>query len=142
MEVHLDYVDDLSLLSSRCVDIQEKSTRLYEEARFTCLNINTTKFKTMRVNCGNNFAVVKGNNEVEDVDSSMYLGATLDKIGGNEADIKRRLFLARAAFAFLHKIWKSPKYSTRTKLLIFKTNVIAVLLYSSEMWRSTVADER
>ena len=137
----LDYADDLSLLSSRFVDIQEKSTRLYEVARFTGLKINTTKTKTMRVNCRNNNAVVIGNNEVEDVDSFIYLGATLDKFGGTEADIKRRLSLARAAFASLHKIWKSPKYSTRTKLRIFNTNVIAVLLYSSEMWRTTVADE-
>ena len=58
-----------------------------------------------------------------------------------EVDIKRRLSLARAAFASLQKIWKSPKYSTPTKLRVFNTNVIAVLLYSSEMWRTTMADE-
>ena len=94
----------------------------------------------MRVNCRNNHAVAIGNNEVQDMDSFFYLGATLDKIEGSDADIKRRLSLDRAAFAFLHKIWKSPKYSTRTKLRIFNTNVIAVLL-CSEMWRKTVADE-
>ena len=139
---YADYADDLSLLSSRFVDIHKKSTRLYEVASFTCLNVNTTKTKTMRVNYMNNNAEVIGNNEVEDVVGSfIYLGATHDKIGGIEADIKRRLSLARVAFASLHKIWKSPKYSTRTKLQIFNTSVIAVLLYSSEMWRTAAADE-
>ena len=118
----LDYADDLSLLSSRFVDIQGKSTRLHEAARFTGLIIITTETKTMKVNFGNNNAVVIGSNEVEDLDSFINLGATLDKIGGTEADIERRLSpAARAAFASLHKIWTSPKYSTRPKLWIFNT---------------------
>ena len=137
----LDYADNLSVLSSRFIDIQDKSTRLFEIAKYTGLTINTAKTKTMRVNCRNNNAVVIDNNEVEDVDSFVYLGATLDKTGGTEADIKRRLALARAAFASLHRIWKTTKYSRHTKLQIFNTSVIAVLLYSSEMWRTTVADD-
>ena len=95
----------------------------------------------MRVNCRNTNAVVIDNNEVEDVDTFVYLGATLDKTGGTEADIKRRLASARAAFESLHRIWKTPKYSRHTKLRIFNTSVIAVLLYSSEMRRTTVADD-
>ena len=130
-----------SLLSSRFVDIQDKFTNLYEVARYTGLTINTDKTKTMRVNCRNINAVVIDNNEVEKVDSFIYLGTTLDKTGGTEADISRRLPIARAAFASVYKIWKSPKYSTRTKLRISNINVIAMLMYSSEMWKTTVADE-
>jgi len=35
--------------------------------------------------------------EVEDVESFVYLGSVLDKHGGTEADIKRPLALARSA---------------------------------------------
>ena len=137
----LDYADDLALVSSRYVDIQEKTSRLYEVARYTGLNVNTAKTKTLRMNCKSNDAVVIQNKEVEDIESFVYLGATLDKTGGTETDIKRRLALARNAFSSLCQVWKSAKYSTKTKLRIFNSNVIAVLLYCAEMWRTTEKDD-
>ena len=39
--------------------------------------------------------------EVEDVESFVYLGSVLDKFGATEADIKRRLALATIAFTIL-----------------------------------------
>ena len=70
----------------------------------------------------------------------MYNGAMLDKQGGTATDIKRRLALARNAFSTLQPLWKSSKYSFKTKLRIFNTNVVAVLLYGAETWRTNVAD--
>ena len=64
----------------------------------------------------------------------------LDKQGGTATDIKRRLALARNAFSTLQPLWKSSKYSFKTKLRIFNTNVVAVLLYGAETWRTNVAD--
>lgn len=93
------------------------------------------------MNCKSNDAVVIQNKEVEDIESFVYLGATLDKTGGTETDIKRRLALARNAFSSLCQVWKSAKYSTKTKLRIFNSNVIAVLLYCAEMWRTTEKDD-
>ena len=49
--------------------------------------------------------------EVEDVQSFVYLGSVLDKLGGTEADIKRRLAQARIAFTRLQNIWRSGKFS-------------------------------
>jgi len=64
----------------------------------------------------------------------------LDKQGGTKADIKRRLAFAKSAFATLQLLWKSSKYSCKTKLRIINTNVVALLLYGAEMWRITAAD--
>ena len=69
---------------------------------------------------------------MEDVEAFTHLGAVLDKQGGTEADIKRRLVLARNAFGMLQPIWKSSKYSLRTKMRIYNTSVVAVLLYGAE----------
>ena len=44
--------------------------------------------------------------EVENVESFVYLGSVLDKLGDTEADIKRRL-----AFTRLQNIWRSGKFS-------------------------------
>ena len=53
----------------------------------------------------------------------VYLGSVLDKLGGTEADIERRLALARIAFTRLQKIWRSTRFSQKTKLCILNSNV-------------------
>ena len=57
--------------------------------------------------------------------------------GGPEEDIKSRLGKTRAAFSKLRNIWKSGQLKLNTKLKIFNTNVIAVILYGRETWRMT-----
>ena len=50
----LDFADDISLLSHRYQDAQEKLSRLAEEAEKTGLNINTKKTEVMRINNNKN----------------------------------------------------------------------------------------
>ena len=69
-----------------------------------------------------------------------YLGSVLDKLGGTEAVIKRRLALVRNAFTRLQNIWKSGGFSQETKLRILHSNVLSVLLYGAEMWTLTTTD--
>ena len=47
---------------------------------------------------------------------------------------------ARSAFARLKPVWKSNAYSRATKLRIYKSNVLPVLLYRAECWRMTAKD--
>ncbi|XP_061168123.1 uncharacterized protein LOC133177049 [Saccostrea echinata] len=137
----LDCADDLALISSKHSDMQEKTRRLHDVTEYTGLKINVDKTKSMRINGKKNDAIRLNDKEVEEVETFLYLGATMDKTGGTEADIGRRLGLARTAFASLTKVWKSAQYSTKTKLKIFNTNVLSVLLYCSELWRTTEKDD-
>jgi len=95
----------------------------------------------MRIDVKNNNAVVVDGQEIEDVDGFDYLGARVTKHGGAEDDIKRRLGKATAAFNKLAKIWRSGQLSKNTKIRIFKSNIIAVLLCGCETWRVTKRDE-
>ena len=75
------------------------------------------------------------------MESFVYLGSVLDKFGGTEEDIKRRLALARIAFTrLLENIWRSGRFSQKTKLRILKSNVLSLLLHGAEMWRVTTTD--
>ena len=56
-------------------------------------------------------------------------------------DIKNRLGKATRAFNKLAKIWRSGQLSKNTKIRIFTSNVIAMLLYGCETWRMTKRDE-
>ena len=136
----LDYADDVALLSSRFGDLQDKTDRLVDIAGIVGLKINPHKTKTLRMNhkCTDNIKV-EGEG-VDDVKSFVYLGSVLDKHGGTQADIKRRLAVARNAFTRLQSIWRSQRFSNKTKLRILNSNVLSVLLYGAAMWRITTVD--
>ena len=53
----------------------------------------------------------------------------MTKDGNTEAEIKTRINKARGAFAALKNIWKMKMISKKTKIRIFKSNVLSVLLY-------------
>lgn len=136
----LDYADDIALLSSKHQHMQEKTERLCTHAESIGLRINTNKTKVLRINNKEtNPITIKGRN-VEDVDTFTYLGAIVNKTGGTTEDIKHRLSLARNAFAMLNPLWKSTKYSRATKIRVFNSNVMSVLLYGAEMWKLNESD--
>ena len=78
---------------------------------------------------------------MDEVNKFVYLGATLSKTGGAKKDINRPMNLARGALVKLDPIRSNANITNNTKLKIFNGNVIAVLLYNSETWRMTEADE-
>ena len=94
----LDFADDISLFSSTKQQIQDKTTRLDQEARRVGLNINIDKTKVMRINSRNKDAIKLRGQDIEDVEQFTYLGATVCKEGGGMKDIKNRLSKARGAF--------------------------------------------
>ena len=135
-----DNADGVALISSIFADLQEKSDRLVATASVVGLRINPRKTKTLKINhrC-TDYIPIKGE-EVEEVESFEYTGSVLDKLGGTETDIKRRVALARIAFTRLQNIWRSARFSQKTKLGIQNSNVLSVLLYGSELWRVTATD--
>ena len=107
----------------------------------TGLKIGTNKTKGMKISVNNNNAVLIDGQEVADVNSFNYLGARITKHGVAEDDIKNRLGKATGAFNRLAKIWRSGQLSKSTKIRIFKSNEIAVLLYGYETSKMTKRDE-
>ena len=75
------------------------------------------------------------NQPIDDVDSLTYLGSFMDADKGSTADISARLKKARAAHYKLRKVWASSQYRRKTKLRIYKSNVMSILLYRAECWK-------
>jgi len=57
-------------------------------------------------------------------------------------DIKRRIGLASAAFDKLDKMGRTSNISSKTKIKLYETLVIPVLLYGSECWCQRKTDEK
>ena len=56
-----------------------------------------------------------------------YLGSTVRYDRGAGSDIKNRLNMVRNAFRMLNNVWKSSRYSTKTKLKIYQSCVTSTL---------------
>ena len=57
--------------------------------------------------------------------------------GSSERELRARLSKAGQAFATLGNIWKPGKIYQKTKICLFKSNVLSILLYGSESWKMT-----
>ena len=138
----LDFSDDLALLSSTRQQMQDKLNKLDQEARRVGLKINTEKTKMMKINPHNQGKIAVAGHDIEDVEQFTYLGAVVCKEGGGMKDLKNRVSKARGSFVRLKKIWRSSHISRRTKLRLFKTLVVPVLLYGCETWKMNKGDNK
>ena len=136
----LDYADDIPLLSHTEQQMQQKFDRLMQYGEQVGLRVNTKKTQLMTVNVSREVNINIQGEPVEHVTSFLYLGSLMREDGGAEEDIKSRLGKARRAFAQLNPVWRSRQYGKETKLKIYNTCVLSVLLYGSECWRMTQRD--
>ena len=114
-----------------------------EEVRRVGLKINTEKTKVMRINVKNQELMMIDGQGVAEVDEFTYLGATVCKEeGAGMKDPKNRLSKARSALVRLKRIWRSNTTLRRTKLRLYRTLVVPVLLYGCETWKVNKGDDR
>ena len=135
----LDFADDKLELSHSYRDMTLKKEDLAVESAKVGLKINVKKTKEMRINAESNQPLTLYGEEVERVKKFPYLGSIVSEDGGAVQDVSSRINKARGAFTQLGKIWRSSTYSVKTKIHIFKTCVLSVLLYGCETWRVTEA---
>ena len=137
----LDYADDIVLLLASWRHAQQKLDALNSNGLLTGLKINRDKTESLRINAANHTAFSVAGDDIKDVNSFTYLGATVTTTGGASEDIKIRIGKAWKAYHRFKKIWSSGVYRRKTKMRIFSSNVISVLLYGCSTWKMTEADE-
>src|SRR6218665_2284893 len=62
------------------------------------------------------------------------LGGVITEDGRCTKDIKRRIGLASEMFGTMNKVWRSNNITTATKVKLYRTFVITVMMYGSECW--------
>ena len=138
----LEFADDIALIYSTRGQLQQKGKRLNLESKGTGLKVNKEKTNMIRMNAAISENIQVDGRDLEDVESFVYLDERVCTSGGADKDIRARLGKAREAYNKLGKIWKNNQFSRMTKIRIFKSNVISVLLYRCETWRMTQAYEK
>ena len=69
---------------------------------------------------------------VEVVDAFMYLGCLIDSSGGSREEVLRRIGMTMLE----RRIWKSS-IRLETKLCLYQTYIVPVLMYGCETWANT-----
>ena len=68
----LDFADDIAMLSSRYVDIRDKTNRLADEAARVSVRINSKKSKDMQVNARKDQQIEINGEQVDEVEEFVY----------------------------------------------------------------------
>ena len=83
------------------------------------------------------------NTEVLFVDSFTYLGSLIKNDGSSSRDITSRIAKATSAmYRLSNPLFRKHRISIQTKINMYRTLVVSVLLYGSEAWATTLTDRR
>ena len=121
--------------------MQEKMDKLTTTAPQIGLKLNTAKTKLMRNNYKTDNPItinnINNSDALEEVQDFAYLGSKITTDGDSAKDAMAGIRKASQLFAMLKHIWKSKQLRLETKQRLYNSNVLSVLLYSSECWKLT-----
>ena len=122
---NLRFADDIDLMGGSEAELQELTNRLVNTAGAYGMEVSSEKSKVL-VNSvrGTTAQISMNGQQLEEVTTFKYVGATLTKDGRSTTEIKTRLAMATAAMAKLQRLWKSKEISFLTKIKLYKVNII------------------
>jgi hypothetical protein len=74
------------------------------------------------------------NSSIERVEEFKYLGTTLTNQNSIQEEIKSRLKLGKACYHSVQNLLSSSLLSKNLKIKIYRTIILAVVLYGCETW--------
>src|SRR6218665_3562197 len=140
---NLRFANDIDLVAEDDGQLQELTDEVHSSSQRFGLKINVEKTKTMTKGKQQRTVEIKIEGEtLEQVTEFIYLGGVITEDGRCTKDIKRSFGLASAMFGTMNKVWRSNNITTATKVKLYGTLVIPVMMYGSECWCLRKEDER
>ena len=143
----LSYADDIDIVGRSKREVTASFAKIEKESAKVGLVVNEDKTKLMvasargasRLHPGDR--VEAGNCNFEVVDEFIYLGSAVNKNNDISLEIKRRIVAANRCYYGLSKQFRNKALSRRTKITLYNTLIIPVLIYGAEAWVLAKADE-
>ena len=133
----LEYADDAALLCSSLQDLRRALTVFSKEAKLLGLTVNWGKTELMCVGETRTIPspLLIENQSIYFVPDFIYLGSKLSHDGSLLPEVNRRRDIAAGVMQGLKRpLWRHRNISRATKIRIYNSSVISVLLYGSETW--------
>lgn len=143
----LAYADDIDIIGRNQRSVNDAFVQIEEAAGTMGLRINEEKTKYMissknedrHHHLGQNATIGKYNFEV--VKEFIYLGGVVDSDNNMSLEVKRRIMLANRAYFSLSHTMRSKIISRKTKIALYKTLILPILMYGSESWTMDTKEE-
>ena len=132
----LDYADNVTLLAEMLETLVAGLLILQDETAPLGLQVNWTKTNIQHVGeprLTQSTVQVAAEN-VDLVDKFIYLGSLISHDGGSETEILRHIRIARECFFLLEKNISRSHILTDTKVHLYRTYILPVLLYGCKTW--------
>ena len=139
---NLRFDDDIALLAESKEDLQTLVSDVFKSSSQLGLKISLSKTQVQVI--GRNSTQINiqiENHTLEQVKSFIYLGGQIDEDGTSQNDVKRRIGLALGAMHTLHPIWRARNISNQTKIALYKSLVLSIVLYAAETWTLKKRDQ-
>ena len=137
----IDYADDIATVDENPVALSDTLERMEDACSALGLHISWTKTKIQNIGAGAPAAdLAVGQQVVKGVESFTYLGSEISSMVGSRAEQHRRIGVASDTMRRLRRVWHQRHLSLPTKLRLYNTLVLPVLLYASETWTTTKLD--
>lgn len=131
----LAYADDICLLADDVQDLRRMTETIVCEAGKVGLRVNTRKTEIMKIRTQDTSQIIIEGETLQEVEKFVYLGCEMRNDGDIRNEVGIRIGKAGAAFRNMVKVWNENGMSLRTKLKLFNSIVLSVLLYGSESWK-------
>jgi len=141
----LAYADDIDIIGRSKREVSSAFSKFVKEAEKMGLAVNEDKTKylasTVRDPCLGGFVEID-RFKFEVVKDFVYLGSSINTGNNISLEIKRRITLASRCYFGLSKQLSKKALSRKTKICLYKSLIMPVLLYGAEAWTLTTADEQ
>ena len=121
--------------------MQLKTDRLYKVGQRIGLKISEKKTQLMAFGMTDP-AITVGGKAVEKVTKFTYLGSCFTEGNDTEYEISVRIGKAASCVARLKNIWNNKRLAVHTKMQVYNSTVVSVLLYGAETWALTRTQEK
>ena len=142
----LGYADDIDIIGRRKNDVAESFLEIEKAAGHMGLKINASKTKYMLASrnesslqsIGQNVTI--GSYDFEVVKEFVYLGSSVNSSNKTSDEIIRRIVLGSRCMYGLNYLLRSKHLTRRTKIQIYTTLILPIIMYGSETWELTQTD--
>ena len=138
----LDYADNVVLITEQTETLRSVLAKFYQTAEDLGLHLSWQKTKVQNLGSGDPAAdITVANNTIEEVTEFRYLGS-IQSSGRCYPDLHRRIGVASSVTHSMQRCWRQKGLSLDTKLRLYQTCVLQILLYGADTWTLLAGDTR
>ena len=141
---NLRFADDTTLLCTSKEELLALLKKVKKASKSQNLLLNTQKTKIMVLDKSRERKedfVLDGEN-IEEVESFVYLGSLINIKGSSAQEIRRRFAMGRGAVQNMVSIWKSRGMSLGLKVRFLRATAFPIAIYGCESWAMTSGDKK